>query len=111
MSDRINEPRELRARVSGIVVDLCKGHGVWFDANELQGILTFVAHGGLDRMRESDAEFKRALKKGVAAGAGLGDGSQVVSPGSRVTRVCTSISPRATTAFRCVKFLELRTLT
>jgi Zn-finger nucleic acid-binding protein len=67
-------------RVSGIVVDLCKGHGVWFDANELQGILTFVAHGGLDRMRESDAEFKELSKKAWAAGADLGDGSQVVSP-------------------------------
>jgi len=56
-------------RVSGIVIDLCKGHGVWFDAGELQGVLAFVANGGLERMRESEAEFKELSKKAWAAGA------------------------------------------
>lgn len=66
-------------RVSGIVVDLCKGHGVWFDSGELQGVLAFVSNGGLERMRESDAEFKELSKKAWAAGVNLGDGSQTVS--------------------------------
>jgi Zn-finger nucleic acid-binding protein len=65
-------------RVSGIVVDLCKGHGVWFDANELQAVLAFVGHGGLERMRESDAEFKELSKKAWAAGGGIGGDGQVV---------------------------------
>src|SRR5690349_11311593 len=65
-------------RVSGIVIDLCKGHGVWFDAGELHAILAFVAHGGLERMRESDAEFEELSKQAWAAGAGMG-GGQVVS--------------------------------
>lgn len=56
-------------RVSGVVIDLCKGHGVWFDAGELQGVLAFVANGGLERMRESEAEFKELSKKAWAAGA------------------------------------------
>lgn len=50
-------------RVSGVVVDLCKGHGVWFDPGELQRALAFVAGGGLERMRESEAEFKELSKK------------------------------------------------
>ena len=50
-------------RVSGIVIDLCKGHGVWFDPGELRRVLSFVAAGGLDRMRESEAEFKRLSKQ------------------------------------------------
>jgi Zn-finger nucleic acid-binding protein len=50
-------------RVSGVVIDLCKGHGVWFDPGELTRVLTFVANGGLDRMRESDAEFKELSKQ------------------------------------------------
>jgi Zn-finger nucleic acid-binding protein len=56
-------------RVSGIVIDLCKGHGVWFDSGELQGVLHFVANGGLDRMRASEAEFKELSKKAWTAGA------------------------------------------
>jgi hypothetical protein len=66
-------------RVSGIVIDLCKGHGVWFDAGELQGVLHFVATGGLDRMRESEAEFKELSKKAWTAGATPGGGSQSVT--------------------------------
>jgi Zn-finger nucleic acid-binding protein len=65
-------------RVSGIVIDLCKGHGVWFDAGELQAILGFVANGGLERMRESEAEFKELSKKAWAADATLNGGGQSV---------------------------------
>jgi Zn-finger nucleic acid-binding protein len=50
-------------RVSGVVIDLCKGHGVWFDPGELSRALSFVAGGGLNRMRESEAEFKRLSKQ------------------------------------------------
>jgi Zn-finger nucleic acid-binding protein len=53
-------------RVSGVVIDLCKGHGVWFDPGELQRVLAFVAGGGLERMRESEAEFKELSKKAWA---------------------------------------------
>ena len=53
-------------RVSGVIIDLCKGHGVWFDPGELQRALTFVAGGGLTRMRESEAEFKELSKKAWA---------------------------------------------
>lgn len=50
-------------RVSGVVIDLCKGHGVWFDDGELQRALAFVANGGLERMRESEAEFRELSRK------------------------------------------------
>jgi Zn-finger nucleic acid-binding protein len=65
-------------RVSGIVIDLCKGHGVWFDSGELQRILAFVASGGLDRMRRSEAEFKELSKKAWATDA-TADGGLSVS--------------------------------
>jgi Zn-finger nucleic acid-binding protein len=35
------------ARCSGVVVDVCKGHGTWFDRDELQQIIEFVQSGGL----------------------------------------------------------------
>ena len=42
------------ARVSGIIVDLCKQHGVWFDAEELPKIIEFIDGGGLVRAREKE---------------------------------------------------------
>lgn len=40
---------------SGIVVDVCSRHGVWFDAGELPRVLAFVAAGGLVRARRRAA--------------------------------------------------------
>ncbi len=44
------------ARYSGIIVDVCKDHGVWFDAGELNKILDFVARGGLVKARRKETE-------------------------------------------------------
>ncbi|HVF29651.1 MAG TPA: zf-TFIIB domain-containing protein [Pyrinomonadaceae bacterium] len=40
------------ARSSGVIIDLCKQHGVWFDADELPKIIDFIDKGGLARARE-----------------------------------------------------------
>jgi Zn-finger nucleic acid-binding protein len=42
------------ARSSGVIVDLCKEHGVWFDAGELPKIIEFIKSGGLIRSREKE---------------------------------------------------------
>lgn len=47
-------------RPAGIVLDVCKDHGVWFDRDELEGALTFVrsevrARSGLDPMRPENS--------------------------------------------------------
>lgn len=42
------------ARSSGVIVDLCKEHGVWFDAGELPKIVEFIEKGGLSRAREKE---------------------------------------------------------
>jgi len=39
-------------RVSGTIVDVCKGHGTFLDAGELHLIVTFIQTGGLDRARQ-----------------------------------------------------------
>jgi Zn-finger nucleic acid-binding protein len=36
---------------SGIIVDVCRAHGTWFDAHELPLVIEFVAGGGLDKSR------------------------------------------------------------
>ena len=42
------------ARSSGVIIDLCKQHGVWFDRDELPKIIDFIDNGGLARSREKE---------------------------------------------------------
>ncbi len=55
--------RQAFGRISGVVVDVCKQHGVWFDAGELSAVLAFVERGGLTRARERErAELEEAAR-------------------------------------------------
>lgn len=59
------------ARCSGVVVDVCKGHGTWFDHDELSRIVEFIRAGGLEtsRTRERlaiEEERKRLRQEQVA---------------------------------------------
>ena len=42
------------ARTSGVIIDLCKKHGVWFDRGELPKIIEFITGGGMQRAREKE---------------------------------------------------------
>lgn len=42
--------RKLFAAGSGVVVDVCRSHGTFFDAGELPAIIEFVKAGGLDKL-------------------------------------------------------------
>lgn len=42
------------AKSSGVIVDMCRQHGVWFDAGELPKIIAFIDKGGMDRVREKE---------------------------------------------------------
>ena len=46
-------------RFSGVIIDICKGHGTWFDADELRRIMEFVAAGGLEKQAEREREDLR----------------------------------------------------
>jgi len=39
------------SRRSGVIIDICRAHGVWFDREELRHIIEFIRAGGLDRAR------------------------------------------------------------
>jgi len=41
---------------SGIIVDVCGYHGVWFDRGELTAIVDFFEKGGWDRVKKRDRE-------------------------------------------------------
>lgn len=54
-------------RMSGTVVDVCRGHGTFLDAGELHAIVTFIRDGGLDRARQrekDDLEEERTASRG-----------------------------------------------
>ena len=54
------------AQCSGIIVDVCKAHGTWFDKDELRRIVEFIRSGGLDKSRQMEmlklASQRRALE-------------------------------------------------
>ena len=43
-------------RMSGTVVDVCRGHGTFLDAGELHAIVTFIRDGGLDQARQREKD-------------------------------------------------------
>jgi Zn-finger nucleic acid-binding protein len=53
-------------KLSGAVIDVCRGHGTFLDAGELHQIMAFIQGGGLDRARarsiEELKEEERRLK-------------------------------------------------
>lgn len=55
------------ARSSGVIIDVCKAHGAWFDAEELPRIIDFIHAGGMDRARQKEKmqldEDKRELQQ------------------------------------------------
>ncbi len=42
------------ARCSGVIVDICKRHGTWFDRDELSRIVEFIGDGGLNTSRAKE---------------------------------------------------------
>ncbi|MEQ8277781.1 MAG: zf-TFIIB domain-containing protein [Deltaproteobacteria bacterium] len=51
------------ARRSGVIIDLCKAHGAWFDAGELPAIVEFIRGGGLEESRRRELEDLEAKKR------------------------------------------------
>ncbi len=47
------------AKRSGIIIDTCRGHGTWFDADELPRIVEFVMNGGIEAANEARLEQLR----------------------------------------------------
>lgn len=47
------------ARGAGVVLDVCRGHGTWFDAGELPVVVEFVRNGGLARAEKAELDDRR----------------------------------------------------
>ena len=52
------------ARCSGVIIDICKGHGTWFDREELTRIVEFIRAGGLEASRSREkAELEEERRR------------------------------------------------
>jgi Zn-finger nucleic acid-binding protein/ribosomal protein L40E len=63
--------RDNYAHRSGVIIDVCKDHGVWFDVDELARILDWVRSGAkaeVDRRDATEAEHQEKMAKIAAAG-------------------------------------------
>lgn len=49
------------ARISGVIIDECRSHGVWLDSGEIEKIRLFIADGGLERAQDKQIE-KNAIE-------------------------------------------------
>jgi len=54
MMNRINFGKR-----AGVIVDVCKDHGTWFDADELPRVIEFVLNGGIERTQKKDMQQLR----------------------------------------------------
>ncbi len=62
------------ARCSKVILDVCKGHGTWFDRDELRRIVEFIQGGGLDLARSkeiAELEEKRRLLEAARNASGV----------------------------------------
>jgi Zn-finger nucleic acid-binding protein len=48
---------------SGVVIDTCKEHGIWFDAQELGTVLRWIRQGGEDRAAQRCADEARHAER------------------------------------------------
>ncbi len=47
-------------RHSGVIVDICGSHGIWFDAQELAQVVRWVRSGGLEDAQLDLARLRRS---------------------------------------------------
>jgi Zn-finger nucleic acid-binding protein/RNA polymerase subunit RPABC4/transcription elongation factor Spt4 len=60
-------------RISGVVLDVCKEHGLWFPRDEFRQVLEFIEGGGLEKSRarqvQEEAEQRRQPAAPIPSGA------------------------------------------
>lgn len=56
--------RQNYGRRSGVILDVCRQHGVWCDTDELDRVLAWIRSGGLEGVKEDDAlDARRAARE------------------------------------------------
>lgn len=55
------------AKISGVIIDSCKEHGIWFDAEEMPKIIEFISKGGMDLSRHKEKASLEAERQQLRA--------------------------------------------
>ena len=55
--------RRLFAAGAGVIIDVCRSHGTFFDAGELPLVIEFVMNGGLERAERKEIERMREVAR------------------------------------------------
>lgn len=69
------------ASASGVVIDVCKRHGVWLDHGEIDKILGFIRKGGLERARQRQIERLEDQRRRIQAERSAATTGHVPDPG------------------------------
>ena len=59
--------RKNYSHTSGVIIDLCREHGVWLDHSELEKIMRFIESGGLDLARRREVERLEGARRSAAS--------------------------------------------
>jgi len=65
---------------SGVVVDLCRPHGLWFDPGELARVLDFLRRGGFESLRSASEEAAADVERRRRALEALAAASRSAAP-------------------------------
>lgn len=74
------------AKCSDVIVDVCRGHGTWFDKDELRQIVEFIRGGGMERSREKLKHEIEFQQEKLRAEQLRGEGRNVTLRVTSVTR-------------------------
>ena len=81
------------ARCSGVIVDICKQHGTWFDRDELSRIVEFISDGGLNAARAKermDLDEEREQLRQAQMALELKQSSLLRDPDHRLTGIAST---------------------
>jgi Zn-finger nucleic acid-binding protein len=67
---------------SGIIIDICKPHGIWFDRDELRQIVEYIRGGGLERARKIEMEKLADERRRLAEMRNAPTGLSAIGEGS-----------------------------
>lgn len=51
------------AHRSGVIIDVCRRHGLWLERSEMSRIVDFIGSGGLERARQLEKEALNAARR------------------------------------------------
>ena len=68
------------AKSSGVIIDVCTEHGVWFDADELRRVITFIRAGGIDAARARESRYLEEKRRADLFRARIGTTGPLLNP-------------------------------